>query len=74
MVFTPPTHAVVSVQAPTPPPPSQLPVSVCASSLLTVALSPFPSPFSEAGDMQALANLNTVAKQYLRLHESQCWF
>lgn len=45
----------------------------CSSSL-SVSLSPFSSPFSEAGDMQALANLNAFAKQYLRLHASQCWF
>lgn len=34
----------------------------------------FPSPFSEEGDTQALANLKGFQKQYLRSHASHCWF
>lgn len=65
--------STLSVLAPTPQSPFiSLLLYACPPSLQL--LSPFPSPIGEAGDMQALANLNGFAKQYLRLHVSQCWF
>lgn len=56
-----------------PPPPPQYWLQLPSVSSLSLPASPL-LPFSEVGDMQALANLNMVAKQYLRLHASQCWF
>lgn len=73
MVFTLPTHPPLHLIS--------LLLYACPPSLQRLSLSPplpppppLPSPFSEAGDMQALANLNAFAKQYLRLRASQCWF
>lgn len=68
-----PLTTILSVLAPTPNLISPL-LYVCPPFLQFLPPSPFPSTFSEAGDMQALANLNTVAKQNLRLHAPQCWF
>ncbi len=78
MGFTPPTHTHINtythitnnLSALAPTPPSHLPGLVCVPFLLAVPLS-LSSPFSGSGDIQALANLNTFAKQYLRLHVSQ---